>query len=1191
MDLAEAMNQEKGEKLIIRHYLLGMLNDEAVREDIEKRIISDDGHYDEVTVVESELIEEYLDGELSASESENFKKYFLADPARRRELNLIRNLRSIKYEPQAGAAEGRVGFWDYFRRGPLLKGAAAFLILFVAAAALWIAFRPNTDLDNGIASLRSAYRSRRPVEPRLTVFPEYAPYSETRGNGDKAADPAALDRAARYLNNASSDPADAEAHHAYGLYFLSLRDLERARRELDLAVSLAPNDSRTQSDAASVYLESAKEAALRDDQAGAVEALNKSLGHYDRAIALDPRLPEPYFGRALSLEALENFEQAKAAWKKYLEIDNSSRWAEEVRRRLDELGQNGLNERSASELEADFYAAYRAGDRDRAGRLLLENRELIRGKYIPGRLASSVANASSEARPEVLEALQFAAEVSLTKTGDPFAAEIARFYSSASEQQLAAMRTAHESMDAGIKQSLSRSYDKALPHFADAVAGFRNAGNSWESKIAEYLHAYTLINLDRVPEALEQLLDIDRFAGEKGYSWLQLTSLYWVGGSYVKLREPAKALHAFEAALELSERVGDGYAIQRNNLELSTRHAYAGQFRTSITYLRRALSESAKSRTSLRQRYRTLGEAFTVLYDAGFLDAAVPAALEAAAVADRLEDTAWRSQSRAWAGLGYARRGDLLNARAMMDESLALAGSAASEADRTRMTAFSKLKLGDLERYAGNYDAAEKYYFDAANYYDTVNMPRTREEAHQGLLFSYLAQGKTAELERQIPLNIEIAEEYRSRIAEESQRASYLGIRSNIYDVATAFEFDRGNHAAAFEYAEMSNARALLDWMSKGTLRPGDAVDSGLTTGTAPQSLNSLQRQMPANVQLVQFLLLDRRLLVWVLTRDSLAVKQIEVSAVDLENKIDRFRALIADRADGESVEFAALSRELYDLTIGQVRPMLDPAREICIVPNRALYKLPFAALRSPGGEPLIAEMTLLFAPSANVFLRSTQSALKRAAQSEESILAVGNPRFEREQHSGKADLPDAAAEAASVAEYYQIAVTLLGAKASKNAFLNSMSSADVVHFAGHYVVVPELPTQSYLLMSGSGEDDGKLTNRELAELKLPLTRLVVLAACRTGAEEFNVSEGMIGLSRTMLAIDVPLVVGTQWDVDSASSSRLMKRFHQLRKSGGLTTTAALRQAQLEMLNDRSQQYSSPYYWAAYAPFGGHASF
>jgi CHAT domain-containing protein len=101
----------------------------------------------------------------------------------------------------------------------------------------------------------------------------------------------------------------------------------------------------------------------------------------------------------------------------------------------------------------------------------------------------------------------------------------------------------------------------------------------------------------------------------------------------------------------------------------------------------------------------------------------------------------------------------------------------------------------------------------------------------------------------------------------------------------------------------------------------------------------------------------------------------------------------------------------------------------------------------------------------------------------------------------------------------------------------------------------------------------------------------MVLAACRSGIENYYNAEGMAGMSRTMLAARVPLVVASQWNIDSAATAVLMKRFHELRVRDGIATTAALRKAQLELLNDPTGRFSSPYYWAGFAAYGGHAEF
>jgi CHAT domain-containing protein len=63
------------------------------------------------------------------------------------------------------------------------------------------------------------------------------------------------------------------------------------------------------------------------------------------------------------------------------------------------------------------------------------------------------------------------------------------------------------------------------------------------------------------------------------------------------------------------------------------------------------------------------------------------------------------------------------------------------------------------------------------------------------------------------------------------------------------------------------------------------------------------------------------------------------------------------------------------------------------------------------------------------------------------------------------------------------------------------------------------------------------------------------------------------------------------WPVDSEAASALMIRFHAYRKLNGLSTVAALRKAQLSMLNGDDERYHQPFDWAPFAVFGGEASF
>lgn len=119
----------------------------------------------------------------------------------------------------------------------------------------------------------------------------------------------------------------------------------------------------------------------------------------------------------------------------------------------------------------------------------------------------------------------------------------------------------------------------------------------------------------------------------------------------------------------------------------------------------------------------------------------------------------------------------------------------------------------------------------------------------------------------------------------------------------------------------------------------------------------------------------------------------------------------------------------------------------------------------------------------------------------------------------------------------------------------------------------------------------GFLTNGDLIRYKLPRAKLVVLSACRSAVEDYYSGEGPIGLSRTFLAVGVPVVVASLWPVDSDATGELMKRFHFLRRSQKLSTAETLRRAQLEFVNDSGSARRQPYFWSAFAAFGGFTRF
>jgi len=139
------------------------------------------------------------------------------------------------------------------------------------------------------------------------------------------------------------------------------------------------------------------------------------------------------------------------------------------------------------------------------------------------------------------------------------------------------------------------------------------------------------------------------------------------------------------------------------------------------------------------------------------------------------------------------------------------------------------------------------------------------------------------------------------------------------------------------------------------------------------------------------------------------------------------------------------------------------------------------------------------------------------------------------------------------------------------------------VHFATHGFIDSQHPELSGILLSmydQKGEpQDGFLRAHEVFNLKLS-AELVTLSACQTGLGKEIRGEGLVGLTRGFMYAGTPRVVVSLWSVSDEGTAELMSRFYREMLKEGKRPAAALRAAQIALLND--QKFASPFYWAAF---------
>jgi CHAT domain-containing protein len=1207
---------QDSEQQLLRQYLLGGPLDEERQRAIEERLLTDDDFCEQIEIAEDDLIELYLGEELSAKEREQFERDFLNTTERQQKFSIARSINryaasQLKHvaaiktkdaeidtsEMQSGIKvikpPAPVLFWSR-RPAAIYVVIAAALVVIILGGLLWRSYSDRRDIDHGLLALNEAYREQRPGEARITGF-GYAPAPATRGAGSDKFDYVARDRAERILHDAADEQKSPDALHALGRLYLAKREYDKAIEQFEKALNSAPEDAPLHSDLGAALMERGNNESSGATDGASLADLSRALEHFNRALVLDASIYDALFNRALLYQSMKVPRQAADDWRRYLQLDPNSPWAEEARRNLklleDQVGASG----AASQSLDQFLDAYRTRSDERAWQVMSGSREMITGRMVPFQLARAIVQRERKGREadERLEAFKYAGTLEQRYAGDPFVTELASYYSATSSDTRKQLAAAHAELNEGYRLCQASQYDSAQANFARARALFIAAGDIREARLTDYWLAYCIAQGDRLEESAAMLDDLAAFSRQRGYRWLLSQALCLRANSYDLLGDHSRSIALDREALAIAVAIDDSYNQQKLLTQLALQYTQLGRPEHALDYHWRTLLLAG---SIPRQDWRTFTFTAQTLYTLKHYEAAATYEREALHLSlDELHDPALSHLSYTHLGMilaGMDRHDDAIReTTAGLDVARSLENDFASR----KMIAYSLLELGHLTRQTGDCSVALARYDEALKMYEGMEISKLDGyDAHKGRLLCYVQGTDDAVTEQELARVLALFEEDRAEIKEEQNRNSFFDAEQDVYDIAINYSYARGDKRRAFAYSEQSRGRSLLDLLTHGVKTSVTGAEPEVTIEAAATSLDlqAVQAEVPPGLLIVQYAVLKDKLLIWIVSRTLFEVREQRVPAAELNARVLDYVKLLARNDDSHVGEVSRRAEALYDLLVSPIVPLLGKVRELCIVPDKALFHLPFAALIAPAtGRYLVQDFTILFAPSASVLVHCSKTAQQRAQLLHtETLLSVGNPAFDRAEYPQLADLPAAEVEANKVAQLYGGAPALTGARVRKAKLTQLLAGADVIHFAGHYVADERTPMRSRLLLAKDGADDA-LTIAEIFGIRLSRARLVVLSACQTELERYDNGEGMIGIARTFLAAGVPLVVASQWPVDSDATAELMIQFHHLRKLEGFSTAEALGRAQQAMLAGAGERHRNPYYWAAFLPVGGHTNY
>jgi len=732
-------------------------------------------------------------------------------------------------------------------------------------------------------------------------------------------------------------------------------------------------------------------------------------------------------------------------------------------------------------------------------------------------------------------------------------------------------------------------YARALEHHQQGLALAQSLNN--RAFTSTFLNHIGQIHEEQgsYAQALEyyqQALALQEAMGQKAEAANTLNN---IGVVYKEQGDYARALEYLRKSLALKEAAGSGSEIPTTLIDLGEVHRAQGDYTQALAYYQQGLTrfEAMQKKPGMAVSLKSIGQVYQAQ---GSYAKALECADRAATLARQTGSREHLWQARALAGRAY----HALNQPAASRQALAEA-IATIEALRADVAGGEQEQQRFFENKVSPYQAMVELLL-------AQNNPREAfayaERAKARVLLDVLSRGR---------VNI-------TKAMTASEQAQEQRAQNDLVSLNT--QLSRESLRPQPDAARLSDLRtrlqkARLDYEAWQTNLYAAHPELKVHRGEAlPLTVEQARDLLPdAESALAEFMVMEAKTYLFVLTRKTptsqtaaeLKVYPLEIKQKELAGLAARFRQQLATR----DPDFRESAGHLYHRLLEPAWEQLQGKTKLIIVPDGALWELPFQALRTAADRYLLEECAISYAPSLAVLREMVRA--RRPANSGSAaptLLAMGNPalgqqtieRVKLARRDEKLDpLPEAEKEVKTLEQVYgeTRSKVYVGAEAREDRVKAEAGQFSILHLATHGILDDTSPMYSHVVLSQAGasaSDDGLLEAWEMMGLDLKAD-LVVLSACETARGRVGAGEGVIGLTWALFVAGAPTTVVSQWKVDSASTTELMLEFHRHLKARGaqpkapITKAGALREAALRVL--RQEQYRHPFYWAGFVVVGG----
>ena len=725
----------------------------------------------------------------------------------------------------------------------------------------------------------------------------------------------------------------------------------------------------------------------------------------------------------------------------------------------------------------------------------------------------------------------------------------------------------------GIVYQSVGDYENAREHLEKSLAIYKEIGD-------RHGEATSLTNLGNVYESagkyekarehLEKSLAIYKDIGDRNGEATCLTNLgnvYESAGKYEKAREH------LEKSLAIYKEIGDRSGEAACYANLGNMNQSVGEYDNASHCWEKALAISNKisDMHQIAYSYYLLGIKYLSL---GRYYKANEYNQKALAMFKKIGDRRGVGSCHLNEGRILLSLGNLTKAKVCFENAFAIN----KEVGDKKFEATGSFNYGNLLFKQAEYFRAEEYIKKGLALSQQSGC--TEGEFHCLLVMAHLRlrEGKIQEAISYFLSGIGKCEEMRDSLCDNDQfKISFLDLKITSYRELSTLLCEIGNPTEALYVLELSKARALADLISVRY-----SVENQISSN--PQLWVGLEGIVAkgCNRTCLYVSYFSDRIYLWILNaggvqhfctskgndliaNEGLGQQLEEFSKfrtfgiLEEDLREDRsFHGFYPESKSNEVANYERIGKEnkadqgpkmnlpiCYKLFIDPVARFLE-GPEITIVPDRALYQIPFAALTDTSGKYLSETFRIRVAPSLTVLKLINES--PGDYHSNTGALVVGNPDVGEVHFKGRLTniprLPCAENEARM--EGHKLGVQpLLGQQANNQAVLQGMNSVALIHIAAHgdaekgeIALAPDfrhsnrIPPEALYL----------LTMSDISKVQLR-AKLVVLSCCHSARGQTK-AKGAVGIARAFLGSGARSVLVSLWALDDRATEQLMSRFY-----------------------------------------------